>query len=59
LAIRVVALDVCDWIIDRECDAKGESCGAIVFVKRQKNTRKARANGKELVGGCSVFGEEN
>ena len=50
---------MCDWIIDRECDAKGESCGAIVFVKRQKNTRKARANGKELVGGCSVFGEEN
>jgi len=26
---ELVALDVCDWLVNRECDSKGQSCGAM------------------------------
>jgi len=43
---ELVALNVCDWIVNRECDAKGESCGAMVFVKRQKNNQEGKERWK-------------
>jgi hypothetical protein len=39
---ELVALDVCDWIVIRECNAKSESCGAMVFVKIQKNDQEGK-----------------
>jgi len=45
---ELVALDVCDWIVNRECNAKGESCGAMVFVKRQKNHQEGKGRWKRI-----------
>ena len=45
---ELVALDVCDWIVNRECNAKGQSCGAMVFVIRQKNDQEGKGRWKRI-----------
>ena len=32
-----IALDVCDWLLNREYDSRGRSCGAMLFVTIQEN----------------------
>jgi len=48
---ELVALDVCDWIVNRECDAKGKSCGAMIFVKRKKNDQEGKGRWKRICWG--------
>ena len=48
---ELVALDVCNWLVNRECDPKGRSCSAMVSVKRQNNDQEGKGvGGKGLVG---------
>ena len=51
---HMVALDVCDWIVNRECDTKGRSCGAIVFVKKQKNDQEGKGRWKRIGWGGTL-----
>jgi len=45
---------VCDWIVNRESDAKGQSCGAMVFVKRQKNDQEGKGRWKRIGWGGTL-----
>jgi len=51
---ELMALDVCDWIVNRECDAKGQSCGTKVFIKRQKNDQEGKGRSKRIGWGGTL-----
>jgi len=51
---ELVALDVCDWLVNRESDSKGRSCGAMVFVKRQKNDQEGKGRWKRISWGSDL-----
>jgi len=37
---ELVFLNVCDWQKNRECDSRGQSYGAMVFLKKKKNDQE-------------------
>jgi len=39
---ELIALDVCEWLINRDYDSRGRSCGAMLFVKRQENEQESK-----------------
>jgi len=41
-------LDVCDWLTNRECDSRGQSYGAMVFLKKQKNDQEGKGRWKRI-----------
>ena len=45
---ELISLNVCDWLMDRECDFKGQSYSAMVFLKRQKNDHEWKVRWKRI-----------
>ena len=48
---ELISLDLCDWLMDRECDPRGQSYGAMVFIKRQKNDQAGKGRWKRIAWG--------
>ena len=48
---ELISLDVCDWLVNRECDSKGRPYGAMVFLKRQKNDQEGKGKWKRISWG--------
>ena len=47
---ELISLDVCDWLTNRKCDSRGQSYGAMVFLKKQKNDQDGKGRWKRI--GC-------
>jgi integrase len=45
---ELISLDVCDWLTNRECDSRGQSYGAMVFLKKQKNDQEGKGRWKRI-----------
>ena len=45
---ELISLDVCDWQTNRECDSRGQSYGAMVFLKKQKNDQEGKGRWKRI-----------